>query len=86
MLGELMWSDDIGAVGFKLLYEFGRVQHAGNHWRRRGWNADHPFRGLSKTILGMLGEHCVHRNYRPLQPPASFAAGTLLIRWVVLMM
>ena len=56
MLGELMWSDDIGAVGCKLLYEFGRVQHAGVIIGvGEGGIADHPFRGLSKDDPGYVG-------------------------------
>jgi glycosyltransferase involved in cell wall biosynthesis len=56
MLGELFWKSDIGAVGCKLLYESGTVQHAGvilgvGH----GGVADHPFRGLESNDPGYMG-------------------------------
>ncbi|MGV2106677.1 glycosyltransferase family 2 protein [Agrobacterium vitis] len=55
LVGELLRSGDIGAVGCKLLYENGTVQHAGIIVGVNGGIADHPYKGHEAHDPGFMG-------------------------------
>ena len=64
LVGELTWRDDVGAVGCKLLYENGTVQHAGVVLGvGDGGVAEHPFRGLVAHDPGFMGRALCTQEY-----------------------
>ena len=64
LVGELTWRDDVGAVGCKLLYEKGTVQHAGVVLGvGEGGIAEHPIRGLPAHDPGFMGRALCSQEY-----------------------
>ena len=64
LIGELTWRGDIGAVGCKLLYANGTVQHAGVVLGvGDGGIAEHPFRGIAAHDPGFMGRALCSQEY-----------------------
>jgi glycosyltransferase involved in cell wall biosynthesis len=53
----------VGAVGAKLLYSDGHIQHAGVVHGYRGHEPGHAFKGMSSTEAGYLAYSMVARNF-----------------------
>ena len=57
------WRPQVGAVGAKLLFPDGKVQHAGVILGLSGGGADHPFLGLPAEDRGYYGRLVLTQNY-----------------------
>ena len=80
MLGWLNSSDSIGAVGCKLIYEDGRIQHAGVILGMCGNPADHAFKLQHYEEGGYLNYCNVVRNYSAVTGACMMVKKSLFVK------